>query len=107
MNATKYLERIERIDALIRRQNTGTPKNLADKLEISERQVYNCIEELRNLGLPIEYCRNRQTYYYGEALKLHIGISIENLTTQEKIIIFGGSINNYTFSIHCNKIAVL
>jgi biotin operon repressor len=106
MNTTKYLQRLQRIDALIRRQNTGSPKDLAEKLEISERQVYNCIEELKEMGLPISYYRNRQTYAYDENCKLNIGITIEYLSTQEKVKVFGGTSVFFIFSSNCNKIAV-
>ena len=64
MSGFKYISRLERIDQLIRQERTGNAPAFARRLEISVRQLYNLIEELKDLGLPIEYCRTRQTFYY-------------------------------------------
>lgn len=48
-------------------QSTGTPKQLAEKLNCSERMIYTYINYLRNeLNAPIAYSRKRSTYYYTE-----------------------------------------
>ncbi len=63
----KFLEQIhllERLDQLIRLKATGSPKDLAEKLEVSERSVYNFMEVMRNLGADIKYCQHRNSYYY-------------------------------------------
>jgi biotin operon repressor len=104
------------MDQLIRQERTGSPKSLASKLQISESHVYNCIDELKDLGLPIIYCRTRQTYYYEDKVQLNISFSIVNLTTKETIEIGGGTIiisflahsnmigvNRFTFIGHSNK----
>ena len=116
MTIYKYVNRFKRIDQLIRQQRTGTPKDLASKLQISESHVYNCIDELKDLGLPIVYCRTRQTYYYSDSVQLNINFSIVNLTTQEIMEIDGGmnltnffahsntiGVQRYTFNLHLNK----
>ena len=97
MTVYKYVNRLKRIDQLIRQQRTGSPKALAEKLQISESHVYNCIDELRDLGLPIMYCRSRQTYYYTDMVQLNINFSIINLTTKEVTEIKGGA--NYLMLI--------
>jgi predicted DNA-binding transcriptional regulator YafY len=61
---TINLERIKRIDQLIRLRSTGTPKELSKKLCISERLVYNYILKMKTLGAPIEYCHESQSYIY-------------------------------------------
>jgi len=86
----KYVNRLKRIDQLIRQQRTGNPKKLAEKLGISESHVYNCIEEMRDLQLPIAYCRIRQTYYYTHQVQLKIEIAIIDLTSEEVTEIEGG-----------------
>ena len=58
--------RLERIDSLIRMKATGTPAQLADRLEISERSVYEYINLMKDLGAPIKFDTYRQTYYYDE-----------------------------------------
>lgn len=64
MSTMKYVARMERIDQLIRQEMTGSATDFAGRLNISVRQLYNLMDELKDLGLPIAYCRIRQTYYY-------------------------------------------
>lgn len=61
-----------RVDKLIGRQATGTPRELARTLGISERSVYRIIERLKRRKLPIAYCYKRQSYYYTYRGKLSI-----------------------------------
>jgi len=61
-----YFSRLEHLDYLIRTKATGDPKALAKKLNISRRTVHDYIKILKSLGAPINYCRNRGTYYYNE-----------------------------------------
>ena len=62
---TRYIERIKYIDYLIRTKTTGCPKELAVKLKLSERMVYEYINTLRkDFSAPIKYSRVQQTYYY-------------------------------------------
>lgn len=60
----QYFNRLERLDYFIRIKATGTPKQLAYKLDICERSVYEYIETLRLLGADISYCKVRKSYYY-------------------------------------------
>ena len=62
-----FLEQIalfKRLDGLIRRKSTGTPEQLASRLEISRASVFRYINELKGVGAPIQYCKVRQSYYY-------------------------------------------
>ena len=60
----KFLERFKKIDYLIGIRGTGTPAQLADKLDISESMVYEYLSVLRDQGAPIAYDKVRQTYFY-------------------------------------------
>lgn len=64
MPAIKYINRLKRIDRLIKLQITGSPKELADKLEISERQVYRCLDNLIELGAIIEFNKLQNSCVY-------------------------------------------
>jgi predicted DNA-binding transcriptional regulator YafY len=64
MTGLKYISRLERIDQFIRQERTGNAPEFAGRLEISVRQLYNLIDELKGLGLPIEYSRIRRTFFY-------------------------------------------
>jgi predicted DNA-binding transcriptional regulator YafY len=64
MRFTEYLLQLERIDRLIRLKATGTPGKLAQKLNVSERTLYNRLEDLKDLGAQIEYCKDNQSFRY-------------------------------------------
>ncbi len=73
-----YLNRIHRLDALIRQKRTGPPKELAEKLDISERWLYNLLEELKTeLDCPIRYDRRSRSYVYEKPGKVVIGFTKE------------------------------
>jgi ribosomal protein S25 len=52
----------ERILRLIKLKSTGTPSQLAQKFEISERSVKRIIRELKNDGKVIKFDHNRISY---------------------------------------------
>ena len=62
----EIFHRLERIDHLIRIKATGTPTELASKLGISERSVYEYLNLMKELGAPIKFNSYRQSYYYDE-----------------------------------------
>ncbi len=72
------LQRLQRLDRLIRTKATGDIKSLADKLEVSERTAYNLLDHLRELGAEIEYCHNRHSYHYPNGTGLQIKIKLDN-----------------------------
>jgi biotin operon repressor len=90
----KYIERYQNIDRLIRMENTGSPAEFSKKLGISESHLYFCLKELKEYGLPIVYSNYKRTYYYSEAVKLIVDVSIENMANDEIINISGGNIKN-------------
>jgi hypothetical protein len=78
MSLHNYLNRIRRLDALIRQRRTGPPKVLAEKLGISERWLYIFLDELRTeLDCPICYDRMRRSYIYDKPGKVIIGFTKE------------------------------
>ena len=62
----RYFERLQTIDYLIRIKGTGNPSQLAKRLHISERTLYEFLRMMKDLGAPIEYDRYKESYYYGE-----------------------------------------
>lgn len=60
----KYIDRLEVIDRLIKFKSTGTPSQLARRLDVSERVVHRYLSFMRSKGAPIAYCRYRSSYYY-------------------------------------------
>ncbi len=63
---TVNLERVSRIDYLIRLKGTGSPETLARSLGISKRMVYHYINWMRDQGAPIKYCKLNASYYYAQ-----------------------------------------
>jgi predicted DNA-binding transcriptional regulator YafY len=59
-------ERLARIDHLIRIKGTGTPVQLASKIGVSERSVYDYLNLMKEFGAPIKFDTYRETYYYEE-----------------------------------------
>ena len=86
MQLFDIIQTIERINRLIRLKATGSPSELAQKLELCERQVYRIMEELKALGLPIQYCKKRKTYYYTNDVFMKFEVSIIEGDDRKKII---------------------
>jgi len=64
MKILTQIERIKYIDWLIRRKATGTPKQLAEKLNVSVITVYRYIRDLKDMGAPIKFCKYCESYKY-------------------------------------------
>lgn len=90
MSLRKYINRIRRLDALIRRKSTGTPEELAERLGISERWLYKFLNELRDeFDCPITYDHYRQSYIYEE--RGHMVVGFEQLSGNDQREVRGGS----------------
>lgn len=94
-----FLERVhklERLHRLIRRKGTGTPEELASRLNVCVRTAYKFIEDLRGLGAPIAYCPQRQSYYYTENITFNFTASI--LPASESRRFKGGKSMDFRFA---------
>jgi predicted DNA-binding transcriptional regulator AlpA len=70
MSFIDLIRRIERIDQLIRLRATGRPSELAQKLGISESQLYEVLSIMKvELGGSILYSKTLQSYYYPKNIK--------------------------------------
>jgi len=61
-----YFHRIAKIDRLIQQQNTGNSHQLASTLGIARCTLFKYLNDMKELGAPIEYCRQKNTFYYRE-----------------------------------------
>jgi hypothetical protein len=91
MKSLKNLERLQQLHQRISQENTGTPKELAKFMKISERTLYKLLEQLKDLTAPICYNRTSNTYFYEGDFELQINISVTALSKNETIEVFGGS----------------
>ena len=93
MNYIKQIERLQFLNKLIIQKKTGSPVELAERLRLSKRQIYNLIDELKDLGVPIFYCKKLKSYCYKESFKLNIQFSLTLLEGKEEKKISGGFFN--------------
>jgi len=85
MTIFKNPERAKQIDQLIRLKATGTPKELAEKIGVSERLLYYYLNEMKELGAPIYYDKERCCYCYSEEVKFEFGFRIIEQAQLDKI----------------------
>ena len=76
MNLFKNIHLLKRLDNLFRTKSTGSPDTLAKKIDLSRRHTERLIADLKDLGLPIQYSKDRQTYYYTDEVKFNFEIII-------------------------------
>ena len=91
MKNLKTLERLQQLHNLILNENTGTPAELAELMNISDRSVHSLIEYLKEYEANICYCRKRKTYYYKDDFEIQVLISVKVLSNNQVTNIFGGS----------------
>jgi hypothetical protein len=59
------INKIIKINDLIASGRSGTPRNMAIQLGVSERMLYHIIKFMKEeLDAPIKYDRNKMRYYY-------------------------------------------
>ena len=85
-----YFERINLLHKLISEENTGTPKQLAERLGLSKSRLYCIMEDLKLREVPIEYCRKRRSYCYKEPFKMKASLELKRLNDNDLITINGG-----------------
>ncbi len=86
----QQIELIERIDQLIRLRATGTPKKLAQRLDLSEASLYRLIETIKGMGAPVEYSLRYQSYIYSSEVNFTCGFFLKELSYSEIQEVNGG-----------------
>jgi Predicted transcriptional regulator len=64
MKAFEVIERLELVHKLISEKRTGTPDELATRLGIKRRALYDLVNEMKSRGAPVLYSRSAKTFYY-------------------------------------------
>lgn len=64
MNLLDEIERLERLDKLIRFQITGNRNELAEKMQVSIRTISRLIDILKEMGCPIYFNKYKNSYCY-------------------------------------------
>jgi len=104
---TQTIQLMERIDKLIKRQATGTPNELARRLQISKASLHRVLDIMKQFGAPIEYCLINQSYVYTMDVAFYCGFYTNALKQEEMQTVNGGfstlkkltNINNEIFSV--------
>ena len=98
----KHIQRLKYIDYIIKRKATGNLNAFAQKNGLCRRAMADVLKEMKELGFPIKYDKNRNSYCYteeGEMVKklfTHLG---RVLTREEaKQIGSSGNADNLCFS---------
>ena len=63
MKFYEYQEKLNRIQELAEKKATGSPKELAIRMNMSERTLFRFVQNIKEQGIPMEYCRKTNTYY--------------------------------------------
>ena len=83
MSLIRYVERLRRMDSLISMMATGSPGEFADKMGIKRSTLFQYLQEMRELGVCIEYSYIRRSYYYPDGRRLRIRIESQELTAKK------------------------
>lgn len=73
MSLLKSIERLKRMDDLIKKEITGTSKEFAEKLGISRSMLMENLNEMKELGAEIAFCSRRRSYHYTDRFSVVIG----------------------------------
>lgn len=66
----KYIDRLIRMDALIKMKATGTPDQFASKLGIKRSTLFQILQDIRRMDVDIKYSCARQSYYYANGKRI-------------------------------------
>lgn len=66
------MRKVVRLHEMILRQEPGDSYDIAKRLNVSRRHVFNLLEVLREMGATIAYVRQTHTYYYVEPFYMSV-----------------------------------
>jgi hypothetical protein len=89
MKLVERLERIKKMNRMIRSGHTGPPFEFAGAIGISQSHLFRCIHELAQYGMEIRYSRTLKTYYYNYDNELTIHYSLKLISDSKATEIIG------------------
>lgn len=99
MPLLKYLQKISYLHSLIQRKGTGCQKDFAKKANMSRSMLNEYLKEMKELGFPICYSKQRNSYYYTENIKFRDSLFDYEIDPDELKGIKGGSMNNFELKV--------
>jgi DeoR/GlpR family transcriptional regulator of sugar metabolism len=64
MTFDEYEKKLNALRTLVEKASTGSPKELAELFNVSERTVRRMVQNLKQQELDIEFCRKRNSYLF-------------------------------------------
>lgn len=101
MAILRQIRRLQFIDFIIKRKSTGNLDTFSKKNGLSKRGLTNILQEMKEMGFPIKYSRQFNSYYYaedGEMVKCLFIKEGQILTRDETRKIIGGDTSSLCFS---------
>jgi hypothetical protein len=89
----EQINQIEQLDQLIRMRATGKPKQLADRMNISEASLFRLLEAMKRLNAPIKYDIYMQSYVYEYDVSFEFGFYLSEISTKKARETNGGYTN--------------
>lgn len=74
MKAEEQIERLAKMNRLIKAEHSGNPEEFASQLGVCKSHLFNLIEEMKIMGAPIKYSRIRRTYYYDSDFEIRLSM---------------------------------
>lgn len=71
-----YVERLNRMNQLLKSRTTGTPSEFARYIGVSRTRLYEMIDEMRSYGAPISYSKAAKTFYYEQPYDISVSIIV-------------------------------
>jgi predicted DNA-binding transcriptional regulator YafY len=62
MTFDEYERKLNALRTLVEKASTGSPKELAELFNVSERTIRRMVQNLKQSDLDIEFCRKRNFY---------------------------------------------
>lgn len=90
MEFIKQIERLQLLNKLVREKRTGSPKELADRLGLSRRQLYAYLEFLKDYGMDIAYSRKTNSFTINNGKEIKIDFRFQVLDEKVSREISGG-----------------
>jgi len=95
MSLLKFIDRLRRIDDLVKRESTGPADEFAAKVGISRSMLMENLREMREMGAEIEYCQRKKNYQYISEFDLIIGHSAKVKTRGGSHLVVTNNISRF------------
>lgn len=100
MGILRQIKRLQYIDYIIKRKATGSLETFAAKNRLSKRGLAVILQEMKEMGFPVKYSRQLNSYYYeeeGEMVKC-LFVKLGEVIPREEFANIGKQVNKLCFS---------